>query len=119
MDKNVQTIQTYFELSDIAAHDNQALQTIISLFAADSQIIPASGSQVSSKAQIAAFFTSFFTRNQTLKHVFHTDPTTVNYKTSWAVAGIKKSGALFTLQGNDYYEFDAAGKISKLIVAAN
>ncbi|MFD1418687.1 nuclear transport factor 2-like protein [Companilactobacillus keshanensis] len=116
MDKNIETIKKYFELSDLASNDEKALDEIVDLFADDTSIKSGLSETAAGKKKTAEFFKTFFTRNKELKHLFKAEAFVDYYQAEWAVAGLKTDGSLFSLHGFDYYKFNDKGKIISLVV---
>ncbi|KRK81112.1 nuclear transport factor 2 family protein [Companilactobacillus nodensis] len=116
MDKNLETINKYFELSDFASNDEQAVNDIVDLFADNVTIRSGLDETASNKEETAAFFKAFFSRNKVLKHIHHTQTLENYYQTEWSVAGLKDDDSIFALHGFDYYRFDEDGKIVSLLI---
>ncbi|WP_125588294.1 nuclear transport factor 2 family protein [Companilactobacillus jidongensis] len=116
MDRNKETIKKYFELSDFATDDDQAVNDIIDLFSDNVAIRSGCNVTATNKEEVAAFFRTFFNRNKKLKHIFKTQNIENYYQTEWSVAGLKSDGAIFALHGFDYYRFDEDGKICSLLI---
>ncbi|MFX3617059.1 MAG: hypothetical protein ACE3JK_06005 [Sporolactobacillus sp.] len=110
------TMDTYFKLSDTAGRDVNDFNTLIDLFDPNGAVEPASGSSFIGRQEISNFFTSFFDRNIKLRHVWVTEKQPNGYKTTWAVAGITKEGRLISLRGTDYAEINSEDRISHLKV---
>ncbi|WP_261810386.1 nuclear transport factor 2 family protein [Levilactobacillus humaensis] len=117
MDQNVATIKRYFELSDLASHDSQALSDIVGLFSSKAVVEGANGFIADNPTKVATFFDHFFKDNQDLRHLCQViTGSAANYTAEWAVAGRKKSGQLFALHGFDTYRFDQNHRICFLQV---
>ena len=116
MNQKLEIIEHYFELSDLASRDHQALTEIISLFSNDAVVEGANGVVANNPTKITSFFENFFKDNQELRHLCRISPNSDEYKTEWVVAGRKNSGKLFALHGFVTYEFDQQNKISFLKV---
>lgn len=117
MDKNIETIKRYFQLSDSASIDRRSLNEIIEMFSTNAEIISADGQIFpNDEISIESFFTDFFTRNRQLKHISIAKKTDNGYQASWVVCGRKFDDSLFCLKGIDYYQFSPYGLIKKLEV---
>ncbi|WP_143461945.1 nuclear transport factor 2 family protein [Levilactobacillus enshiensis] len=116
MDKKAEIIRRYFQLSDLASHDEHARDQIIALFASTAVVQGANGVMADTPVKIASFFTHFFEDNQELHHLCRVNVTDGDYQAEWAVAGRKSSGQLFAFHGFDTYQFDSDNQITYLQV---
>lgn len=114
MKQREKIIERYFELSDRASTDQEALDEIVRLFANDAVVQAASGVSVNTPAKIANLFERFFKDNTELHHVYQIAPRSDDYQTEWVVAGEKRNGSLFVLHGFDHYQFNENGQITFL-----
>ena len=60
-------LDRYFELSDLAGHDEAAFQQLIDCFAPEATIQTARGDVVQGQPAIAAFFRGFFLRSRSVQ----------------------------------------------------
>lgn len=116
MDTRVEIVKQYFQLSDLASNDHQALSAIIALFSSKAVVKSANGMTVETPSGIARFFENFFKDNQELRHLCHVVATKDGYQAEWAAAGRKQTGRLFAFHGTDTYTFDQNNQISFLQV---
>ena len=111
------TLDRYFELSDLAGHDEAAFQQLIDCFAPAATIETARGDVIQGQPAIAAFFREFFQRSQDLKHLWNTRLEGTRICADWVVIGRRSDRSLFSLAGEDVAELDAADKIVRLTIS--
>lgn len=116
MNQPEKIINQYFKLSDQASNDQEALNSIIKLFANDSTVQSATGDTCIGIPNIRHFFQAFFERNEQLKHLCRVFVKDSKYQAEWAVSGRKKTDELFALHGYDTYTFNSRGQIQTLRV---
>ncbi|WP_125764783.1 nuclear transport factor 2 family protein [Companilactobacillus hulinensis] len=116
MDRNIVAIKRYFELSDMASNDEQALDEIIDLFADNVTIRSDLNGAVANKEEAIEFFRDFFGHNKELKHVFKIQTLENYYQIEWSLAGVNEDDKFFALHGFNYYRFDDEGKIISLLI---
>ncbi|WP_307840842.1 nuclear transport factor 2 family protein [Streptomyces sp. GESEQ-4] len=107
-------LDRYMGLSDLAVHDEAALDEALALFAADATVEigpePAHGSEA-----IAAFYRAHFAAHAEMKHFWNTtvlDDGTL--RAEWVCAARKTDGSLITVAGVEHATLDAQGLISHL-----
>lgn len=115
------SLDTYFELSDTAGSNSDDFNSLIALFDPNGTIEPASGSSFTGREEIIKFFHEFFNKNVKLRHVWITRKQEDGYKTMWAVAALRADGHVFSLEGNDYAKLNKEGLIShlKVVIESN
>lgn len=116
MDQKEKIIEHYFQLSDIASKNDNALNQIINLFANNAIVKGANGIISNNHEAIVKFFKDFFKDNKELHHICHVFIKGNKYEAEWAVAGRKMSGKIFALHGFDIYKFNDQNKITFLQV---
>ncbi|GGL61902.1 nuclear transport factor 2 family protein [Sporolactobacillus putidus] len=112
-------IDTYFKLSDTAGSNRDDFNNLIALFDPNGTIEPANGPSFTGRQEITNFFHRFFEKNIKLRHVWITKEQEGSYKTTWAVAGLRKDGHVVSLEGTDYAKLNKDGLISHLKVVIN
>lgn len=113
------TLNRYFELSDLAVQNKDSLQELCGLFAQDAIIEANNGLTYKGKADIEKFFKDFFSRNLATKHLWDIKEQNDGWlQANWAVACRRKSGDYFALTGKDIAKI-IDGKISHLKVIGN
>ena len=111
------TLDRYFELSDLAGHDEAAFQQLIDCFASQATIQTARGDVVQGQPAIAVFFREFFLRSRDLKHLWNTRQEEHRLIADWVVIGRRSDNALFSLAGEDVADLDATNRITRLTIS--
>ncbi|MFN5855879.1 MAG: nuclear transport factor 2 family protein [Pseudanabaenaceae cyanobacterium] len=109
-------LDTYFELSDRAIQDESALQELVDLFADDAEILPSGADKVKGKANIEQLYRRFFNTYEGVQRVWQTRRTEQGIEATWAIAGKKNSGEIFSIRGTHIAEINEHGKIESLEV---
>ncbi|MGX7205530.1 nuclear transport factor 2 family protein [Enterococcus pingfangensis] len=111
------TLEKYFNLSDIAGKDEKAFENLIELFSEDAVIDANNGNTYSGIIDIRDFFTKFFESSSELRHLFTIKKNDENVQVEWGVVGRRKTtDQIFTLTGTDYAILNDDNKIIHLRV---
>ncbi len=109
-------LDTYFELSDRALQDEVAFQELVNLFAEDAEVLPSGAKKVKGKANIEQLYRSFFNTYEGMQRVWQTRRTEQGIEATWAIAGKKITGEIFSIRGTHIAEINEHGKIESLEV---
>lgn len=92
------TLNRYFELSDLAVQNENSLWELCALFTQDAVIEANDGHAYRGHAEIE----NFFSRNQVTKHIWDIEEQDDGWlQANWGVVCRRKSGEYFTLTGKD------------------
>ncbi|MEI6428370.1 MAG: ethyl tert-butyl ether degradation protein EthD [Pseudanabaena sp. ELA607] len=109
-------LDAYFKLSDRATEDEAAFKELVELFADDAEILPSGANKVKGKANIEQLYRTFFNTYAGMQRVWQTRRTEQGIEATWAMAGKKISGEIFSVRGTHIAELNEQGKIEVLEV---